>query len=114
MILKATTMLEKMTCLTSFRSSIRKPSEYIMRICFKIVDLPDSPAPRSSILTCLACVFLSFRIILSISMFRRVSSAVALPSALALDLGKHMLNTIFPTLKGCSIERGQQRQSEVP
>ena len=47
MILKATIILEKMTCRISLRSSRWKPSAYMSRICFRIVDLPDSPAPRN-------------------------------------------------------------------
>lgn len=46
MILNATIMLENMICLTSLRSSGRKPSAYIILICLSIVDFPDSPAPK--------------------------------------------------------------------
>lgn len=70
----------------------------MIRICFKIVDFPDSPAPKSKILTCLACVFLSFRIIFSISRFLFLSSLVERLRPLPPDFGKHMLKTMEPKL----------------
>ena len=68
----------------------------MIRICFKMVDFPDSPAPKRRILTCLACTFLSLRINFSISMFLLRSSLVVRVRALPPDLGKHMLNTMEP------------------
>lgn len=89
-----------------------------MRICFKMVDFPDSPAPgmgsvkmleeggkgshrpSNRIFTCRAWFFLSLRSSLSISMFFLFSSLVdrcrAFPPPL-LVLGKHMLNTMGNT-----------------
>lgn len=113
MILNATIILEKITWRTSLRSSKWKPSEYMMRICFKIVDFPDSPAPikryvrqdsliaqvrkyqpRSKIFTCLACNFLSLRINLSISRFLFFSSLVDRVRPFPPPFGKQMLKTI--------------------
>lgn len=50
--------------------------------------------PNSRIFTCLACSFLSFRIILSISIFLFLSSLVSRARGFPTGFGKHMLKTI--------------------